>query len=222
MIKKLLSKLSEFEKMIFISMSFTVAMVIGRYLYTQDPQYLFYPWNLFLATVPLFFSRQLKRYKKINFKVTMLLCCWLLFLPNAPYIITDDFHLEERPLIPYWFDLLIVISGAWNGIALCIMSLLQVERFLNKHLKPKWRVPSTIALITLCSYGIYLGRYKRYNSWNIITRPQDIAHTMLSHVAEPIEHIQAWIFTVSFAMLLAIMYFTVKKIPVILRREQHG
>lgn len=220
MMKKLLSKLSEFEKMIFISMSFTVCMVIARYLYTNDPQYFFFPWNLFLATVPLFFSRQLKHYKKFNFKVTFLLLCWLLFLPNAPYVITDLFHFEERPRIPFWFDLLIVISGAWNGIALCIMSLLQVERFLAKHIKVKWRIPCTIMLITLCSYGIYLGRYKRYNSWNIITNPEDIAHTMLSHIAEPIEHIQAWMFTVSFAMLLTIMYFTVKKIPIILRKEQ--
>lgn len=64
MIKKLLNRLTEFEKMIFISMSFTVAMVVLRFLYTDDRQYFFYPWNLFLATVPLFFSRQLKSYKK--------------------------------------------------------------------------------------------------------------------------------------------------------------
>jgi uncharacterized membrane protein len=220
MIKKLLSKLSEFEKMIFISMTFTVVMVVLRYSYTNEKEYLFYPWNLFLATLPLMLSRQLKRFKKFNLKVTILLFCWLLFLPNAPYIITDLFHFEERPLIPYWFDLLIVISGAWNGIALCITSLLQVERFLAKHIKPRWRFPSTIALITLCSYGIFLGRYKRYNSWNIITNPSDIAHTFISHIAEPREHIQAWMFTVSFTMLLAIMYFTVKKIPGMLRVEQ--
>ena len=220
MIKKLLSKLSEFEKMIFISMIFTVVMVVLRYLYTDEKEYFFYPWNLFLATVPLLFSRQLKWFKKFNLKVSMLLCCWLLFLPNAPYIITDLFHFEERPRIPYWFDLLIVISGAWNGIALCITSLLQVERFLAKHIKQKWRFPSTIVLITLCSYGIFLGRYKRFNSWNIITNPGDIAHTMLSHITEPREHMQAWMFTVSFAMLLAIMYFTVKKIPGLWRAER--
>lgn len=220
MIKKLLCKLTEFEKMIFISMSFTVLMVALRFLYTNESEYLFYPWNLFLATMPLFFSRQLKKHKKINLRVCMLLFCWLLFLPNAPYIITDIFHLEERPLIPYWFDLLIVISGAWNGIALCIMSLMQVERFLAKHIKQKWRLPSTLLLITLCSYGIFLGRYKRYNSWNIITKPQDIIHTFISHIAEPAEHIQAWMFTISFAMLLTIIYFTVKKLPGMWRAEK--
>jgi len=113
-----------------------------------------------------------------------------------------------------------VISGAWNGIALCIMSLMQVERFLAKHIKQKWRLPSTLLLITLCSYGIFLGRYKRYNSWNIITKPQDIIHTFISHIAEPAEHIQAWMFTISFAMLLTIIYFTVKKLPGMWRAEK--
>lgn len=219
MIRKFLNRFTDFEKMIFMSMCFTVSMVFMRYMYTGEPLYFFYPWNLFLATLPLLFSKQLSKFKKINLKVCMLLGCWLLFLPNAPYIITDLFHFEERPRIPFWFDLLIVISGAWNGIALCITSLLQVERFLAKHIKPKFHVPLTMFLITLCSYGIYLGRYKRYNSWNIITKPGDIIHTMLSHVAEPVEHIQAWMFTVSFAMLLALMYFTVKKIPGLLRVE---
>ena len=220
MIRRFINKFSGFEQMIFVSMCFTIIMVGLRYAYTGERLYFFYPWNLFLATVPLLISRQLKRFRKINFKTTMLLGCWLLFLPNAPYIITDIFHFEERPLIPFWFDLLIVISGAWNGIALCITSLLQVERFLVKHLKSKFHFPITLLLITLCSYGIYLGRYKRYNSWNIVTNPGDIAHTMLSHVAEPVEHIQAWMFTVSFTMLLALMYFTVKKIPGLLHVEK--
>jgi uncharacterized membrane protein len=220
MIKKLMKRLSEFEKMILLSMSFTLALVLARFLYTNDAQYFFYPWNLFLATFPLVISRRLKKYKRINLSVTLLLFCWLLFLPNAPYVITDLFHFEQRPPVPYWYDLMIVMSGAWNGAALGITSLLQVEKFLAKHIKIKWRMPSTIALIILCSYGIYLGRYKRYNSWNIITKPEDIAHTMLSHITEPWEHMQAWMFTILFAMLLGIMYFTVKKMPGMLRAEQ--
>ena len=140
-------------------------------------------------------------------------------LSNAPYLVTDLFHFEQRPPVPYWYDLMIVISGAWNGAALGITSLLQVEKFLAKHIKVKWRMPSTIALIILCSYGIYLGRYKRYNSWNIVTKPEDIAHTMLSHITEPWEHMQAWMFTVSFAILLNIIYFTVKKMPAYLKQN---
>jgi uncharacterized membrane protein len=126
----MIKKLNGFERMVLLSILFTIILVVIRYLSTSDQQYFFYPWNLFLATVPYFFSRRLKKYKQINLKVMATLCCWLLFLPNAPYVITDFFHFEERPPVPYWFDLLLVVSGAWNGAVLGITSLMQVERFL--------------------------------------------------------------------------------------------
>lgn len=220
MIKRLMNKLSEFEKMLLISIAFTITLVCIRFFITDDPQYFFYPCNLFLATIPLAISRTLKKYKRINVKVSMLLFLWLLFFPNAPYLITDVFHFEQRPPIAFWFDLLIVISGAWNGVTIGITSLMQVERFLSKHIKAKWRQPATVLLILLCSYGIYLGRYKRYNSWSVVTRPGDIAHTIISHIAEPWEHVQAWLFTFLFSALLGIMYFTIKKMQAIIKMEQ--
>src|SRR4051794_21688600 len=140
-------------------------------------------------------------------------------LEKNDYTITDLFHFEQRPGMPYWFDLLLVVSGAWNGVVLGITSLMQVEKFLAKHIKAKWIMPATIVLITLCSYGIYLGRFKRYNSWNLITKPEDVIHTMLGHIAEPWEHMQVWMFTILFATLLCIIYFTVKKMPVYLKQS---
>ena len=216
----MIKKLNDFERMILLSISFTLLLMIARFLYTNDPQYFFYPWNLFLATVPYLLSKRLRKYKRINLKVVMILLCWLLFLPNAPYIITDLFHFQERPPVPYWFDLLLVVSAAWNGVVLCFASLLQTEKFLTKHIKLKWIKPASIILITLCSYGMYLGRYKRYNSWSIITRPDDIFHTVISNIAEPWEHMQAWAFTISFAILLCIIHFTIKKIPAMFKTEQ--
>jgi len=206
--------------MMLLSISFTLVLVSVRFLYTNDPQYLFYPWNLFLAIIPYLFSSRLRKYKKINTKAILLLSGWLLFLPNAPYIITDLFHFQQRPPVPYWFDLLLVVSAAWNGVVLGFSSMMQVEKFLGKHIKLKWIKPATIILITLCSYGIYLGRYKRYNSWSIVTRPDDIFHTIISNIAEPWEHMQVWAFTILFTILLCIIYFTVKRIPGMVKAVQ--
>jgi uncharacterized membrane protein len=120
----------------------------------------------------------------------------------------------------YWFDLLLVVSGAWNGVALGITSIMQVEKFLSNHVQLKWLKSGSVTLITLCSYGIYLGRYKRYNSWSVVTRPGDVFHTFISHITEPWEHLQAWTFTISFAIMLCIIYFTIKKIPVMLKQGE--
>jgi uncharacterized membrane protein len=140
-----------------------------------------------------------------------------LFLPNAPYVITDILHFQQRPPVPYWFDLLLVLSAAWNGMLLCVTSLLRVEKFLAKHISTKWIKPMTVVLLTFCSYGMYLGRYKRYNSWSVVTRPDDIVHTIISNLVEPWEHMQAWMFTFSFAILLCLIYFTIKNLPALLR-----
>ena len=213
-IKNLPAKLSYTEKLLALSAAFTLISDAFRFLYSNETEYFFYPWNLFLAALPLVFSRQLKKINKLNTKAVLLLMGWLLFFPNAPYLITDLFHFQQRPPVPYWFDLLIVTSGAWTGTALGFVSLRHTEKFLAKHLKKKYRLPVTVLLIILCSYGIYLGRFLRFNSWDVFTRPKTIAHVTISHFIQPWQHQQFWAFTFSFAALLMLMYFTVRKVPV--------
>ncbi len=213
----MIRKLSELEKMILLSTAFTLILVTLRYAITKENVYLFYPWNLLLAIVPSLFSRQLKKQKHITIGSLLLLGGWLLFFPNAPYIVTDLFHFQQRSPVPYWCDLLIVTSGAWNGLALCFISLMQTERYLSRHLPAKFRTPVIISLLVLCSYGIYLGRYLRFNSWDIFTRPISIMHVTISHFIQPWQHQQFWAFTLSFAVLLSLMYFTIKKLPGLLK-----
>ncbi|HRH60238.1 MAG TPA: DUF1361 domain-containing protein, partial [Chitinophagaceae bacterium] len=163
-IKKLLQKFTYTEKLLALSAAFTLILDAFRFLYSNETEYFFYPWNLFLAAMPLAFSRQLKKIKKLNTKAALLLAGWLLFFPNAPYLITDLFHFEQRPPVPYWYDLLIVTGGTWTGTALGFVSLRHTEKFLSRHLKKKFLLPVTLLLIILCSYGIYLGRFLRFNS----------------------------------------------------------
>src|SRR5882672_5348565 len=111
-----IKRLNDVQQPVSISLCFTLSLLAIRVFYTGSVMYFFYPWNLFLALVPLFFSGLLLKQKKINFKSILLLGLWLLFLPNAPYLVTDIFHFEARPPVPLWFDLMLVVSGAWNGI----------------------------------------------------------------------------------------------------------
>lgn len=201
------------EKMLLLSVFFTIFLIIFRFLYFGHLDFVFYLWNLFLAIIPLMISRQLYKWKKLNLTVFPVLFCWLLFLPNAPYIITDIFHFYERPPVPKWFDLLLVTSAAWNGLMLGIVSLMQVEHFLRLHLS-SFKVNISIgAIILSCAYGIYVGRFLRFNSWDVVTNTNALVRQLGSSVIYPKQHVSIWAFTMFFGSLLWLVYYTVKKLP---------
>jgi uncharacterized membrane protein len=208
-----LKKKNDTQKLVSGSLSFTLSLLLIRVLYTGEPMYFFYPWNLFLGLIPLFFSSLLAKEKKLNYKSILFFALWLLFVPNAPYLITDIFHFEERPPVPAWFDLMLVVSGAWNGILFFMISLLRIERFLYATCQKNLVNKIMLLLILLCGYGVYIGRYLRYNSWNVVTDPFDILKTSTHHIHHPLQNLNVWLFTFIFSLFLAIMYFTIKKLP---------
>jgi len=211
-----LKKFNDTQKLISVSLVFTLVLLAVRAVYTGEVVYFFYPWNLFLALVPLFFSGLLLKQKNLNFKSICILALWLLFLPNAPYLVTDIFHFAERPPVPLWFDLMLVVSGAWNGILICMISLFKVERFLRSHYKSKFAEIIMFLLLIPCGYGIYIGRYLRYNSWDVITEPVSLIKTSTHHIYHPFQNLNVWLFTFVFALFLGIIYFTIKKLPHVL------
>ena len=202
------------ERMILLSICFTLLLVTVRIIYTQDLMYVFYYWNIFLAIVPYCCSRLLKKQQSISFKTSCILAVWLLFFPNAPYIITDIFHFEKRPLIPYWFDLTIVVTGAWNGLLLGILSLMQVEKYLFHHFSRKLLRIFVLLCITLSGYGVYIGRFLRYNSWDIFTRPLILIYSFINQIIHPHQNIGVWSFTLVFSVMMVIIYETLKQLPV--------
>ncbi|RYF45189.1 MAG: DUF1361 domain-containing protein, partial [Cytophagaceae bacterium] len=123
-------------------------------------------WNLFLATLPLVWSTTLQSALRRGRSLWAGACfgLWLIFLPNAPYLLTDLIHLEPNPHVPLWYVLAILLSCAGTGTLLGYLSLLDihagVERRRGKALG--WFVAT--ASLMLCGFGIYLGRFLRWNS----------------------------------------------------------
>lgn len=189
-----------------------MALVIFRIIITFKLTYIFYAWNTLLAIVPYLLSRRLSLHKKINLKSYFLIATWLLFFPNAPYLITDIVHYFERPPVPKWYDLLLVISAAWNGLLIGILSLMQVEYFLQKFITKNWLKIFIGMSLILCSFGIFIGRFLRFNSWDILTNPDDLLLTSLEYFIKPWRHTNAWSFIVLFAILLGIVYYTFRNI----------
>jgi len=175
--------------------------------------YIFLAWNLFLAWVPFAISNKLEKNKTASgWETFLLLFLWLLFLPNAPYIITDFFHLKQRNPVPYWYDVLLLFSAAFNGLILGLLSLQKVEIFLISKFGSRKGTLVILVSFFLCAFGIYIGRFLRWNSWDIITNPGDIAEDIFDRLINPFDHFKTWSVTILFGTFLSLVYFSVKNL----------
>jgi len=194
-----------------IPLVFTLCLLIMRILLSNELTYVFLAWNLLLAWIPFALSQKLLEAKK-QWKLFLLIAGWLLFLPNAPYIITDFLHLKQRFPIPYWYDILLLFSAALNGLLLGLLSLLTVEKFLAERYGNKASGIIVLCSFFLCAFGIYMGRYLRWNSWDIIVNPEDVAADILERIFNPFDHFGAWSVTVLFGSFFYVIYYSIKRI----------
>jgi uncharacterized membrane protein len=197
------------SSVVAVSIVFTLTVIIFRILYTAETYFIFLVWNLFLAWLPYFISLQWEKERSPVFQWASMLL-WLLVFPNAPYIITDLYHLNDRPGIPQWFDLLLLFSAAWNGLLLGLLSLYNAEKFLLKKLTAIQAGIVLAGCVFLSGFGVYAGRYLRWNSWEIFTQPKSILHDTVPRILHPEDHLSTWGMTLMMGSFLLIIYHTMK------------
>jgi uncharacterized membrane protein len=189
-----------------------VTLVAFRVHYTSKITFVFLVWNIFLAIIPYAISTLLMMYHdRIRNRLLLIIpfLCWLCFFPNAPYILTDLFHLRPRPGVPYWYDLALILFFAWNGLMLGYASLMDMQTVLTMHFNRwiGWMI--AICSLILGGFGIYLGRYLRWNSWDVISSPQDLLHDISVRVIHPMAHPQTYGVTIVFSVFLVIGYLLI-------------
>lgn len=194
---------------------YCIALSLIRYQITDTRIFLFLNWNLFLAVIPFIISSYLIN-KKIQNKAIILLMIivWILFFPNAPYILTDLFHLKNRESAPIWFDLILILSFAWTGMTFGFMSLRHIESMIKPFTTSFQKNTIIVFFLFLSSFGIYLGRFLRWNSWHIINKPLLILNDISDRIIYPTEHPRTWGLTILMGILLNIMYFSIKMIQI--------
>jgi uncharacterized membrane protein len=163
-------------------------------------------WNLWLAWVPLLVALLLYGAYRRRHTVAELVAlgtAWLVFLPNAPYMLTDFIHLGERHKL---VDSLILASFAFTALALGFASLLLVQLVVTR-LAGAW-AGWTVALgaLVLSSIGMYLGRVQRLNSWDVVTRPRLVAWTLRQGLEDPFAHRHVVLFVTAAGGFLALAY----------------
>lgn len=186
-------------------------LIIGRVHISDSKMFLFLVWNLFLAGVPWVISTLMilnERFQRNKLAVILMLGSWILFFPNAPYILTDLFHLKTSSSMPMWFDLVLVLAFAWTGLIFGFLSLRDIAIILGKKVSEFWVSIITIILLYLSAFGIYLGRYLRWNSWDILDQPFGIIHDIGTRIINPLEHPRTWGMTLLMGTLLNMFYWS--------------
>lgn len=186
-------------------LSFTMTLLLMRLVHTHTFMFFFIIWNLLLAGLPLVFSYWLQKTTDTVSRWCMF-GLWLLFFPNAMYIVTDMFHLQQSENVPQWFDLLILFSAALNGVLMGMSSLYNVERFLRKKMPARYIHLTLFSMFLMCGYGIYLGRYMRWNSWDIFTQPFGLLLDISHDIRHPRRNMETWLLTGLFATWLYLLY----------------
>lgn len=196
-----------------------VIMLAGRYAVTGSIHYAFLVWNLFLAWIPYTASSWLviigeKPGKTAAAVSAVLGAVWLLFIPNAPYILTDFIHiivqpypsgsdhgfLSGRPIL--WYDIILTASFAFIGHLIGLVSMTHIHHLVRERFSSGAAWILIGAVILLSGYGIYIGRFQRLNSWNIFTNPGQTIMVILRGVL----YLKGVLFSLAVAFFIFLTY----------------
>lgn len=188
---------------------FVVALIAFRILYTQTPEHGAIAWNLLLAWIP--FALALIVYERARAGVSTLslvavTMLWLLFLPNAPYIVTDLRHVGRGGGVPVLYDVLLLSAAAWTGLLLGLTSLFLMHAVARRLVGAVNAWALVVGVLALSSFGIYLGRVQRWNSWDVFVRPGSLLGEIASGLLHPLSHPRPIAVTVLFTSFLLASY----------------
>jgi uncharacterized membrane protein len=172
-------------------------------------------WNLCLAWLPACSALiAYNLYGRRSWRSWLLVpgCAfvWLMFLPNAPYLVTDIMHLKPQMDVPYWYDLLLVVAFAWTGVFLGVVSLFLMQEIVRQALGTLASWVFVFGVLGLSSFGVYVGKFLRWNSWDVFLSPMRLGTEVIAHVQQhPFAYIRPLEFSVLFAGFFTAVYVMV-------------
>ncbi|MFC0391520.1 DUF1361 domain-containing protein [Paenibacillus mendelii] len=225
--------------LILLFISTLCCLALGAYLreYTGRSIYLYLNWDMFLAWVPVGFALildwlviglNMKRGARL-LSVIPILLLWLFFYPNSAYLVTDILHpfihYKPEPGIPFlfemefWHHLLLFFTAAVIGLLLSFYTLYSVQELVKGLYGRTISWIFAVTVLLLASYGIYIGRFIRWNSWDVFTRPKVLLTDLFTMLLEREQLLHIISFTklifvclmLSYCVLIAITHLRVNK-----------
>jgi uncharacterized membrane protein len=134
---------------------------------------------------------------------------WLIFFPNAPYMLTDLQDLARRAAgAPLWYDVIVVVWCTWTGMLLGVISLYLMQDLVVRTFGRAAGWIFVFVISALSSFGIYIGRFVRLNSWDILQDPAETAQEILGIVIDPSMRLAAFtlLYTIFFLFVFLLLY----------------
>lgn len=193
-------RLSKFLSPLLWFIIFVLVILVVRNLVVGDTKFNFLGFNLFLGFTPLFVSLILFTfYKRMNkFWIGLLAFVWLIFYPNAPYMITDLIHLDGVASYVV-YDAIIVFSFSMLSLFFGFYSIKFIQKVFQNVWSKRLATVALVASILLSSFGIYLGRVLRLNSWDLFTEPVKTILRILEQLAPEPENYQTYVMIALFS-----------------------
>lgn len=203
-----------FQKTALLPLAFTGCLIAARYVYSGEYRFFFLVWNLFLAWLPFTVSFLfVKLHRAAWWKQSAVFAVWLLFFPNTLYVVTDLIHLKETGMAPLWYDAIVLFTAALAGLMMGFISLTKAELFLMNLFSQRTAALLAVALLLLGSFGVYLGRFLRWNSWDIIQDPFTLLYQVAHRFIFPFQHGRTWATTFLLFTFFGLLWFLIKKMP---------
>lgn len=174
-------------------------------------------WNLFLAFIPLVLSFWLFRRKtsQRSWLWWTLFATFIVFLPNAPYMLTDIIHLLRGTRVGYDLWIIVLVFLPLHTIAILlgfeayVISLLNQGYYLKRYGAGRRIIWTELGCHALCAIGIYLGRFQRFNSWDLVT--DRVSDVLVTTVNDLTSQMPVLIVFISF-VILTVLYWIMKQI----------
>lgn len=197
---------------VLLSSLLGVVFFAVRCLYSDSFLHRFLMWNLFLAWIPFVCAMGMAAMhtrRAAAWQYVIPLIIWLLFFPNAAYLVTDLYNLSDMPPVPYWYDIGFFATLAWTGLLLAVASLQIVQRMVKQSFGVIWSWGVVLLVVGLNGVGIYLGRFLRWNSWDVLTNPLGILEDAIMPFLHPIAYRYPVAVIIVFSTMLFVFYVSV-------------
>lgn len=200
----------------------SVFLLVMRIIASDSTRYIFLLWNLILAATPVLIAyvltQRVRQFGWLKWQQVTLTILFLVFLPNSFYLVTDLVHLRETYEASLIYDVVLLASFMWSGLVLGYCGVYMVHSELKRRLSENQALGLAMLILFAVSFAIYLGRYTRWNTWDLVMQPAGLLFDVSDRFINPAVHSDTYVTTGIIFLLLASLYFVIYEASQLVRR----